>query len=63
MVLVGVYDPTAHHEGIPCDAFGQDGVVDRDLMVRADARQNTREFIQVRATKMHNTLRLVGAEY
>jgi hypothetical protein len=32
-------------------------------MVRADAYRNTREFIQVRATVMSNSLRPVGAEY
>jgi hypothetical protein len=32
-------------------------------MVRAGARQNTREFIQVRAAEVLNTLHLVGAEY
>jgi hypothetical protein len=30
--------------GYPRGAFGQDDVVDRDSMVRAEARRNTREL-------------------
>jgi hypothetical protein len=55
--------PDCAPRGIPHDAFGQDDVIDRDSMVHADAHQNTREFIQVRAAIMHNSLRHVGAEY
>jgi hypothetical protein len=30
--------------GIPRDAYGQDDIVDPNFMVRADARQNTKEL-------------------
>ena len=48
--------------GYPRGAFGQDDVIDRDSMVRADARQNTRELYR-RTAEMHNTLRPIGAKY
>jgi hypothetical protein len=46
--VVGVCDPTADHEGISCDAFGKDDVVDRDSVVHAEARRNTRELYRFR---------------
>jgi hypothetical protein len=49
--------------GSPCDAFGQDDVVDCDSMVCVDARRITQGFIQVRDAGMRNTLRPVEAEY
>jgi hypothetical protein len=59
--IVGVYDPTAPH-GSPRDAF-EDGVVDCDSMVRADARRITQGFIHVRSARMCNTLCPVEVEY
>jgi hypothetical protein len=44
----GVCDPTADHEGIPHDAFGKDEIVDRDSMVRVEARRNIRELYRFR---------------
>jgi hypothetical protein len=57
---VSVYDPTAPR-GSPRDAFESDDVVDCDSMVRARAHRITQRFIQVWATRMHNTLLLVEA--
>jgi hypothetical protein len=37
--------PNCAPHGYPRDAFGQDGVVDRDLMVRAVARQEGTQLI------------------